>query len=310
MNCNLYIYVSSIHPWTHRKLLNRLYCLTHIDIDKINFNSISILPFEPHSRDVRAKGIFVYRISAKEENTRQFFYESIDTMRRFLNYLTLYCNLGFMEMDNYIYTDKELTKKEIFDDKNLPPISTQAIAHIYEKSDILLYMKRAFENVGNFQTSNPLVGKIDNALSLYRSSFFYLIEGVRYILQFTALESLIEQAESTFSDELIEKIIDAVRDICKKEVITPRNINKICSRVGSLKRESIKNMIKKTLKKYSITLRGKKIDVDTLYNVRSDFVHKGIQHKFIHRYSIDMEKIITNLIKQMIKTNDLEKAGT
>lgn len=54
--------------------------------------------------------------------------------------------------------------------------------------------------------------------------------------------------ESTFSDELIGKIIDAVRDICKKEVITPGNINKICSCVGSLKRESIKNMIKKSAK--------------------------------------------------------------
>ena len=126
---------------------------------------------------------------------------------------------------------------------------------------------------------------------------------MRYILRFTALESLIEKHQSVFGDKLIKKIMNNVRNICNQEMLSANDINKICSRIGELKKESIQSRIKNTLNKYGITHRGKKVDVEKLYKARNKFVHEGVEIENIHRLSIVIENIIPNLVNQLMKNS-------
>lgn len=301
MNYNLYVNISSIHPYTHIKQLNRTYCL--MLTEKVLYKNITIQPFEHYSNDPRAKGIFVYKISGKSADKEHFFYDSIDKLERFLNYLTLYCNHGFMEMDNYLYTGEENHGNKVFDENRLPSVAPEAIYYEDRKADISECIKKSLKNTDDFQSSSSLYTRIDNALSLYRASFFQRSEGVRYILRFTALESILENQKSAFKNEVIEKIMNAARCVCKEERLSTDEITKICSHIGQLTRESIRNTIKNTLNKYHITIYGKEVDVDTLYRAKNRFGHKGVEVEKLHRLSIDMEQIIPQLINQLMSSS-------
>lgn len=301
LNCNLYVNVSSIHPWTHIEWFNRTYCW--MSTKKIQHKNIIIQPFEHYSSDRRVKGVFVYKMNNECTDESKFFYDAMDKLGIFLNYLAVYCRQGFMEMDNYIYTEKEMNNKEIFNDSRLPIVPPEALSHQYEERNISELVEKSLKKADDFQVSSDFDQKINNTLSLYRVSFFQRNEGVRFILLFTALESLMEDQKSTFNDELIEKIMNAARKICSEERRSADDITKICSHIGRLTKESIKNTIKNTLHKYHITLQGKEVDVNTLYTAKNKFGHGAIKIDKIHRLYIDLEQIIPQLAIKLMENN-------
>ncbi|MGB3341257.1 MAG: hypothetical protein WBB37_07230 [bacterium] len=298
-NCNLYIYISSICPWTHLHLPNRTYCL--MPIKSFTHKNMRIQSFEHFSNDPRAKGIFVCTMKGVAEDERQFFYDSFSYLKRFLNYLTLYCRHGLKDMDNYYYHDREIDNDLIFDKRKFPPITDVAIAHIYKRHNISDFIKRSLEKADDNRPVNPLNRRIETSMFLYRDSFFQESEGMRHVLRFTALESLTANYDSKFGDKLIREIIEAACQVCSRAKLLNKDINKISSYLGQLKVESIKESIIKTLNEYSITHHGKNIDVDRLYEARNKFVHDGIEIENIHRLSIVTENIIPALIEKLMK---------
>lgn len=267
---------------------------------KFTYKNIELKPLNYYSNDLRAEGIFAYIVKGKVDDERLFFYDSTIRLRSFLNYLTLCCKHGFKEMDNYIYFDKELDDNAIFDKRVLPP--TVAIAHPDRNANILEYIQTSLIYSETVDLSNSVYVRIDNALFLYRKSFFQETEGMRYVLRFTALESLIDDSSPGLDKELIKEMTKLVREICKEKKVVSSDIEKICSHIGMLTRNSIKNNIKNTIEKYQIKRYGKKIDIDKLWKARCDFVHSGIEIKNIHRLSIVLEDIIPMLVKKIMKS--------
>lgn len=268
------------------------------------YKEITIRPFRSSPKTALTKGFFVYQVIVESDDEGEFYDIALANMRKFLNYLTYHHQHGFREMDNFFHCNEPISDEDLFDIKNLPSIRVGSILPPGKPwSDISNDVQQSLKEVENILLPPTIQKKIDSALSLYRNAFFQYTEEMCLTLQFIALEALTEKSDSKFDRTLITDISEAVKCVCKRRNVPPKNRQRIRSHIGRLSDETIRDMMRNTLQKYNIDIRegNKKVDIGKMYDSRCKFVHEGKEIKDCHKLCMKMEKIIPALVKQLVE---------
>lgn len=290
-------------------------------LDQCDYDNITIKPFPEDIDDIRTKGVFVYYIKGQADSGNEFFDKALKSLWKFLNYLTLRRNHGFMEY-HFWFTHNPIPDKDLFLHTTLPLGLTE---RIHQQGafwhDISYDVQESLKDVHQEKLIPELQDKIDNALFYFRSSFFQQTEQMCLVQQFIALEALSEESRIIIDPQLLREIQQAVKDICQNRPLSSKATqrtrdHKILSQVGRLSEEGPTSKMRNTLQKYRVDFKwnNKKGNIGELYGVRSEIIHTGkprsIPEKDCHKLCMKMEEIIPRLVKEIINKNTQKSCST
>lgn len=218
MALKFYFYGTSKNSWLLINTINRRY--QRYKLKKVSIDNMIIEP-------IGSEGIFKITLEGKGNNLNAIYDKSLLWLSKFLNFLTLFCKHGFKELDLHFCSridDNIEEKLKKFEN------SLQESAYMERKStfprrsgNVANYIKNAYLNTRKFLEAEKIdlnrCAKLENALTLFRLSYFETDERIRYILRFIALEciakrrgnikSLLNENKITISNNF------TIEDLCK-----------------------------------------------------------------------------------------------
>lgn len=130
------------------------------------------------------------------------------------------------------------------------------------------------------------------SMELFAASSFEFNQRTKLIMQVSSLEALAKQKDFSFElDGTIKELLKIVRN---NNQIEGGLKSSLCGQIENLKRESIRQALKRLLKEQNMKDSDIKF-IEKIYNIRSSIVHDGERIADLQSYNLELSTLLRRL---------------